>query len=90
MVTHHGYEYTWGPKMATHYSYPYPHHGYRLLLGTSYGKKYLGVTHADHYLWVIINAPGIVWGCDPGPGLIWTMALGHRLCFLTHHCTIPN
>ena len=32
---------------------------------------------------VILNAPGMVWGCDPGPGLTWTMALGHGLCFMT-------
>jgi hypothetical protein len=38
-VTHHryGYGYTLGPKMATRYSYPYPHHGYGLLTGTGPG-----------------------------------------------------
>ena len=38
-VTHHGYRYryTLGPKMATRYSYPYPHHGYGLLTGTGPG-----------------------------------------------------
>jgi len=25
----------------------------------------------------------MVWGCGPGPGLTWTMALGHALYLLT-------
>src|SRR6266481_9016981 len=29
--------------------------------------------------WVILNAPGMVYGCDPGPGMIWTMVHGRGL-----------
>ena len=39
----------------------------------------LRVVILDWCLRVILNAPGMVWGCDPGPGLTRTMALGHGL-----------
>jgi hypothetical protein len=32
---------------------------------------------------VILNMPGMVYGCDPGPGMIWTMVHGCGLCVLT-------
>jgi len=43
-------------------------------------------TKSSDFGWVtrvIPHAPGMVWGCDPGPGLTRTMALGRGLCFLT-------
>ena len=43
----------------------------------------LKVVILDWCLQVTLNALGMVWGCDPGPGLTRTMALGRGLCFLT-------
>ena len=53
-VTHHGYRYgyTLGPKMATHYSYLYPHHRYGLLMGTAKNTRGLPVQiTTSWYLW---------------------------------------
>src|ERR1700689_1412901 len=43
----------------------------------------LRVVILDWCLRVILNAPGMVHGCDPGPGMIWTMVHGRGLCVLT-------